>query len=175
MWRWWFWLAEGDTCRCSKLCCSGFSPPCKERNVIWRKSNIWHTMTLDRGNSNHPSLPFQKRKICRYDMTGCLLRKQRGTTIHGSLNKKKKAVFQAQSFPTQNVAPSWHQCQKLGTENQCVVQTGRLTLIQEQCSKNNKWTVSGRAEMFPKNGFNWSQGSFCCRNPRASICCMVGF
>lgn len=126
MWRRWFGLAESNTCRCRELCCSGLPflsfAECKkkgERNVIWRASNIWHTMTLCRGNSNHLSSPSEKRKIRRYDTTGCLHRKQRGMTVHGFLNKKKqRPSFKHRAFPLQKAALSRdHQCQKLGTEN----------------------------------------------------------
>lgn len=75
-----------------------------------------------------------------------------------SMGSLTKATFQKQSFPLQNTALSTHhQCQKIRHRKLECCQDWVWTSIQEERSKTTKWTVSGRAEMFPMNGFNWSE------------------
>lgn len=114
MWRWWFWLAESNTC--DTACCAAL--PCifshtldAKRNVIWReKGSIWRTATLSWSNGDHLSLPSERRRIRRYDTTGCLHRKQRAMTVAGFFLNRNEGHL---SNTGQAALSPHHQCQKI--------------------------------------------------------------
>lgn len=169
---WWLILKSWRQClqmQLAVLLCTVFSPQMHNAkgNVIWRKiGSIWHNMTLSRGNGNHISSPSEKRDVCRYEKTGCLHRKQRGMTVHGFLNKnldkKQRPSFK---YQWDFFYKRQHWIDKISVKNK-TQQTGALSSLgllsinpKETLKKHScKRTVSGRAEMFPMNGSNWSEG-----------------
>lgn len=77
-------------------------------------------------------------------------------TVHGVFNKGH--LSKTELSPTKDSTEYTPSVSKIRHRKLECCQDWVWTSIQEERSKTTKWTVSGRAEMFPMNGFNWSEG-----------------